>query len=206
MKTLIKLLFATLVIIGIHAQANPYPYRGDGYAPPRSNYQDIGPAKLLAAGIKRMREFLARSGANDPTRLYNFLETEITPYFDFERMAAWVAKPHYQYMTENQKAGFRGRLQEVFLRTLADQIGMFSKPQPRIDFLRPRRSGPNEMVVSARILPDQGYPVRLTFRFWKGPQGWKVIDASANGTSAVRYYRQQFIERARRSGRQPFGR
>ncbi|MEN8129697.1 MAG: ABC transporter substrate-binding protein [Pseudomonadota bacterium] len=206
MKTLVKLLLATLVIIGTHAEANPYPYRGDGYTPLRPNYQDIGPAKLLATGIKRMREFLAQHGTDDPAKLYRFLETEIIPYFDFERMAAWVAKPHYERMAENQKTGFRSRLQEVFLKTLANQIGMFSKPQPRIDFLRPRRSGPNEMVASARVLPVKGYPVRLTFRFWKGPQGWKVIDASANGTSAVRYYRQQFIERARRSGRRPFGR
>lgn len=206
MKNLANLVLATLVIIAANAEANPYAYRGDSYTPPRPNYQDIGPAKLLATGIKRMRDFLAQSGTDDPTKLYSFLETQITPYFDFERMAAWVAKPHYQKMTENQKAGFRDRLQEVFLRTLANQIGMFSNPQPRIDFLRPRRSGPNEMMVSARILPDQGYPVRLTFRFWKGPQGWKVIDASANGTSAVRYYRQQFIERARRSGHRPFRR
>lgn len=202
MKTLINLLFATLFITCVTAEANPYPYRGSGiYAPP-PDYQAIGPAHLLEEGLNRMRDFLAQGGADNPADLYTFLQEQVTPYFDFERMAAWVAKPYYQRMTQKQQIRFRNNLQEVFLKTLAKQIGAFSKPKPRIDFLRPRAKGPNEISVSARVLPANGYPIRLTFRFWRGKEGWKVVDASANGTSAVHYYRQKFLENARRSGLQ----
>lgn len=200
MKTLVHLLLITLFTASVAAQANPYPYRGSDFHSPPPNYQSSGPAHLLKEGLNRMRDFLAQGGADNPADLYTFLQEQVTPYFDFERMAAWVAKPYYQRMTQKQRTRFRIGLQESFLKTLAKQIGTFSKPQPRIDFLRPQAKGPNEIHVSARVLPANGYPIRLTFRFLRGEEGWKVIDASANGTSAVRYYRQLFLEKARRSG------
>jgi len=200
MKTLMNLLLATLFITSVAAEANPYPYRGGGFYTPPRDYQAAGPAHLLKEGLNRMRDFLAQGGAGNPAELYTFLQEQVTPYFDFERMAAWVAKPYYQRMTKKQQTRFRSSLQEVFLKTLARQIGTFSNPQPRIDFLRPQAKGPNEIHVSARVLPANSYPIRLTFRFLRGEEGWKVVDASANGTSAVRYYRQKFLEKARRSG------
>ena len=200
MKTLLGLVSVFFLSISLSASANPYSYYGERIYPPFPDYRSTNPAKILEDGLNRMRTFLEQGGADDPAKLYTFLQDQVAPYFDFERMAAWVSRPYYQQMSERQKTVFRNRLQENFLRTLAMQIGTFREPQPRIDFLQPRRTGPNQMEISARVLPSKGYPIRLTFRLWRGPQGWKVIDAAANGTSAMRYYRQRFIKQIRYSG------
>ncbi len=202
MKTLLGLFSASLLLLSVTVDANPYSHYGRAIYPPLPDYQSTSPAKILEDGLNRMRTFLEQGGADDPAELYPFLQEQVAPYFDFERMAAWVASPYYRQMSKRQKTVLRSRLQETFLRTLAQQIGTFSKPHPRIDFLRPRRTGPNQMEISARVLPVKGYPIRLTFRLLRGPGGWKVIDVAANGTSAVRYYRQRFINQIRYSGRQ----
>lgn len=200
MKILSGLVSAFLLMLSLSVEANPYSYYNRGIYPPFPDYQNTNPAKILEDGLNRMKRFFEQGGADDPAELYTFLRDQVTPFFDFERMAAWVSGPYYREMSDRQRTVLRNRLQENFLRVLADQLGTFSKPQPRVDFLQPRRVGPNQMDISARVLPSQGYPIRLTFRLWRGPQGWKVIDVSANGTSAVRYYRQQFIKQIRYSG------
>lgn len=199
MKTLLGLVSICLLLMSLSVVANPYPYSSKGIYPPFPDYQSSNPAKILEDGLNRMRTFLEQGGSDDPAKLYTFLQEQVAPYFDFERMAMWVGRPYYQQMGERQKTVLRNRLQETFLKSLATQIGTFSNPPPRIDFLRPRRTGPDQMEISARVLPSQGYPVRLTFRLWSGQEGWKVIDVAANGTSAVRYYRQQFINQMRYS-------
>lgn len=200
MKTLSGLFSALLLMLSGSVDAHPYANYGKGIYPPLPDYQNTIPAKILEDGLDRMRRFLEQGGADDPAELYTFLRDQVAPFFDFERMTAWVSGPYYRQMSDRQRTVLRNRLQENFLKTLANQLGTFSEPQPRVDFLQPRRIGPNQMDISARVLPKQGYPIRLTFRLWRGPRGWKVIDVSANGTSAVRYYRQQFIKQIRYSG------
>lgn len=203
MKSLISLLLTIPLSVGISVEANPLPYRERAMLLPKSQTQTVSPARLLEEGLEQMREFLAEGGADDPARLYTFLEEEIAPYFDFDRMAAWVSRPYYQQMTDRQRIRFRNRLQEVFFKSLAQQIGTFSTPQPRIDFLRPQRKSPQDVMVSARVLPAKGYPMRLTFHFQKVTDSWRVIDAASNGRSAAHFYRQHFLNQVRRHGLEP---
>jgi ABC-type transporter MlaC component len=66
--------------------------------------------------------------------------------------------------------------------------------------MRPRQRGRSEVVVSARVSPPRGYPVRVDFRFMDGPEGWKIYDVASNGSSAVIYYRNYFQSRLHRGG------
>jgi phospholipid transport system substrate-binding protein len=200
MKTQLILFLCVLFVSG-SLQANPYPYRGVPLSPPVGNAKN-NPAQLLEEALKRMREFLAEGGGDDPAQLYTFLDKEVSPHFDFDRMAALVARPFYQRMTEKQQRRFRNKLKESFLRAVARQLGTYRDPQPRVDFSRPQLRGRNTAIVNARISPATGYPVRLSFRFYRGKEGWKVVDASNNGISAVHFYRQQYLKQMRRSGRQ----
>ncbi len=200
MKIQIGLLIAILLFVVASVEAQPYAYRSGTLQPPIPDYPSSSPVTVLENGLKKMREFLAEGGADDPARLYTFIDDEVAPYFDFDRMAAWVARPYYQRMTDKQKLRFKNRFKEVFLKTLAREIGSFREPQPRIDFLRPRRMRQNLVEVSARVIPANGFPFRLTFRFRRGQEGWKVIDASRNGSSAVLHYRQYFMNMVKRQG------
>jgi ABC-type transporter MlaC component len=195
------ILFLCILFVSGSLQANPYPYRSVPLTPPVNNAKN-NPAQLLEEALKHMREFLAEGGADDPAQLYTFLDKAVSPYFDFDQMAALVARPFYQRMTDKQQRRFRNKLKELFLRAVARQLGTYRDPQPRVDFSRPQRRGRNTVIVKARILPATGYPVRLSFRFYRGKEGWKVVDASSNGMSAVYFYRQQYLKQMRRSERQ----
>jgi phospholipid transport system substrate-binding protein len=200
MKTQLILFLCVLFVSG-SLQANPYPYPSVPLTPPVDNAKK-NPAQLLEEALSHMRKFLAEGGADDPAQLYTFLDKEVSPYFDFDQMAALVARPFYQRMTEKQQRRFRNKLKELFLRAVAQQLGTYRDPQPRVDFSLPQRRGRNTVIVNARVLPATGYPVHLSFRFYRGKEGWKVIDASSNGISAVYFYRQQYLKQMRRSERQ----
>lgn len=188
---------------GLHAQpygapyAAPYVYPGPSLPAPRAT---VSPDRLLEQGLERMRAFLARGGPRNRAQIEAFLEEQIAPYFDFDRMAAWVARPFYRRMAPTQQARLREDLKERFLAILARELGAFTSPQPRVDYYRPVPIGPDEMEVGARVLPATGYPIRLSFRFHLGDDGWKVVDASSNGHSAVQYFRQRFLGTLERYG------
>jgi phospholipid transport system substrate-binding protein len=42
------------------------------------------------------------------------------------------------------------------------------------------------------ILQASGYPASIDFRFYQSNEGWKIFDVTANGNSALAYYRQYF--------------
>lgn len=198
MKVRIILMITVLILGNTFAEAQPYS--GGPYIPyspePSSQVQD--PREMLKERMKMLRDFLVEGGADEKARLYTFLEDEIAPYFDFDRMAVWVARPYYQRMTEREQVRLRERLQEMLLRGLAFELGTYKKPLPRVDFYSPRRVRGNMVDVSARVRPVFGYPTRLTFRMYRSKDDWKIINVSRDGNSAIQHFRRQFLNAARR--------
>jgi len=50
------------------------------------------------------------------------------------------------------------------------------------------------------VVSPNGMYSGLNFRFYWNEQGWRIFDVSANGASAVAYYRSYFGEMFRRHG------
>lgn len=199
MKTRLLIAFF-LVLFASQAQANRYYYGSPGYYPALPNYQQETPADLLEDGIERLQAFIQQKGINDPEVLTAFLNEQIAPFFDFDRMAQMVGGRYYQQLGTTERALFRNRLQTMFFSALGRNLGAYTNPKPRVDFMRPRQRGYNEIEVAARVMPANGYPVRLVFRFANTDEGWKVFDVSSNGQSAVLYYRKYVLEQIRRYG------
>ena len=179
------------------------PSAGAYAVPQRPDLPDFvaaTPDQILRSGIDRLEGFLARGEAS-PEETQAFLEKEISPYFDFDYMARWAGGALYAQMDGEQKAKFAGKLQAMFFAALARNLGAYTQPKPQVDVFPARSRGyGNEVVVTARVTPQArgAYPVRLEFRFYPSRSGWKIFDATANGTSAVSYYRTFFNEVARR--------
>lgn len=210
-KTLIAVT-ASLGLVTATATAQPYGgghpgaysggYPGAGpYSRQAPAEQAMSPSAILRQGIDRLKGFLTR-GAASTEEIQAFLDQEIAPYFDFDYMAQWAGGPMYRQMDEAQRAEFAANLKQMFFSALARNLGTFSTPAPRIDIF-PARARPysREVTVNARVTRDRGYPVSLRFRFYRGDDGWKVFDVTANGTSAVAYYRRYFAKMARGGGR-----
>ena len=90
------------------------------------------------------------------------------------------------------------KIKNMLLSSLSNRLGNYSNQDVR--FLRPRRVGPNEVKVGVGVIGAGGYPTKIDFRFYHGKDGWKVFDVSANGSSALAYYRQYFSRYAHQQG------
>ena len=152
--------------------------------------QKVGPTQVLQQGVGKLVAFMGQPDRPDAARIQAFLDSEIAPYFDFEYMARWIAGSRYRSMSDPQREQLKDRLEAMFLGALAKRLGCFSNQQVRV--LRARRGQGNEVTVGVGILQPGGYPAKMDFRFYRSVDGWKVFDVTANGSSALVYYRQQF--------------
>lgn len=174
---------------------------GRGAPPPAYAPLPATPDQLLRQGMDRLTGFLIGAGNPSPAALVTFLDHEVAPYFDFEYMARWAAGSLYRRLTPEQNQRLAQKLKHLFLDALARNLGTFARPLPRIDVFPARagRSG-NEATVDARVITDSGLVVQFEFRFYWSDGDWKIYDVSANGASAVAFYRGYFSTLIRRYG------
>lgn len=154
------------------------------------------PAVMLRDGVERLTRFLQRRPSQRV--LATYLEREVAPWFDFDYMAQWAAGRHLRHLDEDQFDDLAMRLKQSFLEKMTQKLASYS--QQRASFLPPRALGPNQIILPVVIEnPGNGYPARLEFQMNKTSQGWKVVDVSANGMSALVFYRQMFDDMVRQS-------
>lgn len=161
------------------------------------------PAKILRKGIETLTGYLGSNQGASPAQLRVFLEEEVVPYFDFNRMAFWAAGPVNRYLTPEQRRALTVMLKERFLGAMAEQLSGYK--HSRIQYLRPKgnpRRG--NVTLGVRVFGSDSYPVQIDFKLYRGKTGWKVYDVVANGVSAVNHYRNEFSQLVNRHGVQGF--
>ncbi len=182
-----------MALLATQVQASP----GFGYPQQKSNLQqhDAGPGIILREGMTKLIKFMQQKKRPNPLAISGFVENEIAPYFDFTYMAQWAAGSAYRNMNESQRNQTEQKVKEMLLSTLIKRLGNYENQDVR--FSHPRRAGKNEVKVRVGILQAGGYPASIDFRFYLSDSGWKIFDVSANGTSALSYYRQHFARQLR---------
>jgi len=172
-----------------------YYYGMPGQAQPGEQ----NPATVLRDGMNKLAGFLKQDPKPDAARVSKFLEDEIAGYFDFAYMARAAAGGAYRQMGDEQRQKLEAKLKEMFLMAMAQHLSAYDKQE--IEFLPPRRAGQrDEVTLPVAVRGAQGYPSELDFRLYRGPEGWKVFDVVANGSSALVYYRDYFRNALRRGG------
>jgi phospholipid transport system substrate-binding protein len=174
-----------------------YPM-GPAYPPQSQTWTD--PVQLLADALSRVRFFAASGIWRDPVSAQGFLETEVTPYFDFEFMAAWSARPFYQQMNPAQQARFRAGMKQRFIGLIVSGMGAYVNPVPQVRFLPARRVAVDRADVPTEIFMQPGITMRLMFHLRSGPAGWQIVDASMDGMSGLFLFRQFLIGLVRQHG------
>jgi phospholipid transport system substrate-binding protein len=120
-----------------------------------------------------------------------YLEIEILPFFDFERMTAWAIGPTARSLNETQKMQLTAIVKERFLASMVGQLADYQGG--RIQYLRPKGNlSRGKVTLGVRIFGQQRYPAQIDFKLYASRNGWKVYDVVANQTSAVAYYRKEF--------------
>ena len=193
-----KKLSALLVLLWL-----PFVAQASDYYPPQETAGLEEPARVLRSGIETLTGYLGNNQGVPPAQLRGFLEQEIVPYFDFNRMALWSAGAINRHLNPEQRRQLSAMLKERFLLAMAEQLSGYK--HSRIQYLRPRgnpRRG--EVTLGVRVFGAESYPVQLDFKLYRGNDGWKVYDVVANGVSAIGHYRNEFAQLVSRYGIQGF--
>ena len=197
-----RLILLAILATALTASAQPGGAR-QGRAPYEPLYVPVqaAPHEVIQRGIDRLTGFLMGAQDPSPQALRMFLDREIAPIFDFAYMARWAAGPMYRRLNEDQHARMTAMLRDLFLGALARNLGSYARPLPRVDVFPARFSGDGEQAtVHSRVVADNGLLVRLNFRFYWSGRGWRIFDVSANGASAVGFYRGYFTDLFTRYG------
>jgi phospholipid transport system substrate-binding protein len=193
--TLISTTLLALLLSSGLSTALASPYYATQPPMPEGYQQQGNPAEVLRDGIGKLLRFLRQPERPSPRAITSFLENEIAPYFDFDYMATWVAGPMNRSMSKGQHSELAQQLKVLLLGTLTKRLANYQNQD--VQFYRPRQGGRNEVRVRVAILRAGGYPTSIDFRFYQGNHGWKIFDVSANGNSALAYYRQYFLNKVR---------
>lgn len=174
----------------------PDPLYMPGYTPAPTT-----PDQVVRTGVDRLSGFLMGAQNPSPEAIRGFLDREIAPHFDFTYMARWAAGPMYRRLSAAEHARMTELLKSLFLTALAKNLGTYARPLPRVDVYPARATADgSQATVHARVVGADGMFARLNFRFYWNEQGWRIFDVSANGASAVAYYRTYFSEMFKRYG------
>jgi len=160
------------------------------------------PIGIVRASVRSLGRYLSGVDAGDTTAIRSFVEAKLAPHFDFPYMARWAAGPFYGRLTGRSRRALAEKIELMFVQALTRNLGVYSTPPPRVQVFPAVSRGPRgERVVRARVLPRAGYPILLSFRFYRSSGGaWRVFDVQANGFSALAYYRRYFAALVRRAG------
>jgi phospholipid transport system substrate-binding protein len=192
MKAKTYLLTAGLLLAVGSASSAPAiaPLPGTGWQrpmPPGIAAPDAG--TMIRKGVDELLQFMNQKPRPTGLKLAAFLEENLASRFDFEYMARMAVGPGFQRLSTERRADLVQRLEQDFLETLTKRLAGYDGQKVR--FFRTRQGRGNRSSVVMGIANPGGYPSMLEFRLYLGRDGWKVYDVSANGNSAVTYYRRQ---------------
>lgn len=134
----------------------------------------------------------------DPARLYAIIDELILPRFDFRRMSRWVLGRHWRTATAAQREAFAEAFKDLLVQTYSKALLEFS--EEKIQFLKPRLRGDDEVTVRAEVDQGGGPMVPVTYDLALTDGDWKVYDVSIDGVSLVINYRSSFNQEVRRNG------
>ncbi|MES9903556.1 MAG: ABC transporter substrate-binding protein [Sedimenticola sp.] len=192
-------LFTILTIAGAAHGQQRYTYPGMGYD---QQERRVSPASILERGLNKLIHFMRQPGGVEQQELIEFVEKKVVPHFDFDRMAGMSVGRHWRRMSDKQREKVANRLKDDFLEIMVRRLSGYNGQGARV--VGTRRTGEREAMAAVVLDNPQGYPTKLAFKFHRVDSDWKVFDVSANGSSAIMHYRQQFRSQ-RRLRRSPVG-
>jgi phospholipid transport system substrate-binding protein len=151
--------------------------------------QLIAPLQRLDAGLLAAM----KAGAQTPFgQRFAALAPIIDDTFDLDAILAASVGLRWAGLPESEKAtlrdAFRRYMVSSYLANFDNYSGQTFKVSPEV-----RNLGPNEAVVSTRILRADGTSTRLDYVMRNGPAGWRAVDVLLDGAiSRVAVQRSDF--------------
>lgn len=169
--------------------------------------EPLGPDQLVKRTTEQVlnllegqREALKQS----PERLYDLIQGELLPHFDFELIARWVLGKYWRQASEAQQARFTREFRNLLVRTYGTALLAYTGQE--IEY-RPLRlpDDARDAVVQTVVRDRNGPSIPIDYRLRRQRSGeWKVYDVAIENVSLVSTYRSSYAAEIARDGMESF--
>ena len=164
---------------------------------------DTPPDELVKQVSGRIIQLIKTNRAlyeRDHQKLYEMVDKEVLPYFDFRAMSRLVLGKHWREASEDQRNRFAGEFRDLLVRTYATALLKYTNEE--VLYL-PFRSSPEDKTVTVKTEVKQGGggpTIPIHYSFYLTDASWKVFDVTIDGVSLVTTYRSTYAEKIRNEG------
>lgn len=128
------------------------------------------------------------------------VETQVLPYFNFDRMTALAIGRDWNKATPQQKKQLANLFQDLLVRTYSNALSSYRDQTVRYKPFS-MKPGETEALVRTEVIQPGKRPIQLDYNLSASKNGaWKVYDVVVAGVSLVTNYRDTFAQEVRKGG------
>jgi phospholipid transport system substrate-binding protein len=160
------------------------------------------PLEVVKETSQRMIEALNKNRTTleqNPSQIYDLVNTILLPNFDFELMSRWVLGKYWRQATSEQRSRFTNEFRTLLVRTYASALLEYSKEEIRYPS-KPSVINGQDATVHTEFQPRSGAAIPIEYSMHLTDGAWKVYDVTVDGVSLVTNYRGTFAEQIRQGG------
>ncbi len=135
-----------------------------------------------------------------PGKLYQLVDSEVLPHFDFDRMSRLVLAQNWKSASAEQQAQFVKEFRTLIVRTYA--LSLLNYTDETISYL-PMEGDPASRKVTLRTeitKPGSSQKLPIEYKMYLPKDKWQVYDVSVDNISLILNYRQSYSDEIRRNG------
>jgi len=191
--TFTSLIAGCLLLTGLPAIASNGPTMARG----TPSAEMLTPDVQVRLGLEKLIAFMNQQPKPERKDIANYLDTHISPFFDWDYMARLSAGRMYLRFNEYQRSTMAGDMKKRFLTQMVTRLTKWGGLN--VQFLPAWVSQRGDMaVLTVQIFePRRRVPAQIELHMHFNPYGWAITDIVANGVSAVGWYRDQLLLEAR---------
>ncbi len=159
-------------------------------------------AEQMFQSLKENRD----SFRDNPTLVYDMVDTVLVPHIDFVRSAKWVlGRRYWTQATTEQRIQFINEFRTLMIRfysaALVEYLRDHEIKENMIVFLPyTGKPGENDVTVRSEVRRGDSPAVPVHYQLRLTDEGWKVYDVTVDGVSLIATYRTSFAETIRQQG------
>ncbi|MDO8178221.1 MAG: ABC transporter substrate-binding protein [Undibacterium sp.] len=138
--------------------------------------------------------------AGNRQRILALVEEKIVPHLDFRRATALTLGRYWRDATPEQQQQLIGEFSTLLIYTYSGAMSLIK--DQKLKFL-PLRADPADTEVEVHsqvLLPKRPEPVKVAYRLYKSPDGWKIYDVNVLGVWLSETYKGSFSAIINESG------
>jgi phospholipid transport system substrate-binding protein len=137
--------------------------------------------------------------AGDTQRVLRFVDEEIMPHVNFERMTGLAVGRAWRQASPEQRNELIEQFRLLLVRTYSGALSQAGNKTVR---MRPQRgdAAAAEVLVRSELVGGSGEPIQIDYRLERSGASWKIYDVNVLGIWIVQTYRDQFAAEASAKG------